>query len=77
MDRIQKAQELAFGYHNTGFHCAEAVFKAIVEVYGNGNTRDLTRLGTAFGGGLGRGLSGYLRSFERRGPGGRIPVRPR
>ncbi len=41
----------AFGYHNGGFHCAEAVSKAIVEAYGNGGSTEIPKVASAFGGG--------------------------
>ena len=44
----------AFDYHNSGFHCAEAVSKAVVETYGQGMSQDIPKVATAFGGGVGR-----------------------
>ena len=44
----------AFDYHNSGFHCAEAVSKAVVETYGQGMSQDIPKVATAFGGGIGR-----------------------
>lgn len=41
----------AFGYHNGGFHCAEAVSKAIVEAYGDERSTEIPRVASAFGGG--------------------------
>ena len=46
--------QTAFDYHKSGFHCAEAVSKAIVETYGQGMGQDIARMATAFGGGVGR-----------------------
>ena len=46
--------KLAFQYHKSGFHCAEAVSKAFMEVYGNGDSNDIPKVATAFGGGVGR-----------------------
>jgi len=44
----------AFNYHKAGFHCAEAVSKAVVEIYGKGKCQDIPKVATAFGGGVGR-----------------------
>lgn len=54
MNNVQKAGRLAQGYHEAGFHCAEAVLKAVLEVYGKENGADLIRSATAFGGGVGK-----------------------
>ncbi len=54
MQRNIEANKKAFEYHKSGFHCAEAVLKAIVEIYGNGSSRDIPKIATAFGGGIGR-----------------------
>ena len=45
---------MAFEYHKSGFHCAEAVSKAIIETYGEGCRDEIIKVATAFGGGLGR-----------------------
>jgi C_GCAxxG_C_C family probable redox protein len=37
----------------SGFNCAESVFQAIVENYGNGDAEALTKIATPFGGGVG------------------------
>ena len=44
----------AFDYHKAGFHCAEAVSKAVVETYSQGISHDIPKVATAFGGGVGR-----------------------
>lgn len=54
MQRNSEAGQKAFEYHKSGFHCAEAVLKAIVEVYGNGSGRNILKIATGFGGGIGR-----------------------
>ena len=54
MQRNSEASQKAFEYHKSGFHCAEAVLKAIVEIYGNGSSRDIPKIATGFGGGIGR-----------------------
>ena len=46
--------EKAFEYHKSGYHCAEAVSKAIVEACGNGSGKFDPQAATAFGGGVGR-----------------------
>lgn len=53
MQRNLRAGEKAFEYHKSGFHCAEAVSKAIIESYGNVIGRDIPKVATAFGGGVG------------------------
>ena len=54
MDRISSVSKMAFEYHKSGFHCAEAVSRAFMEVYGNGTSNDIPKVATAFGGGVGR-----------------------
>ena len=54
MQRNSEAGKTAFEYHKSGFHCAEAVLKAITEIYGNGSSRDIPKIATGFGGGIGR-----------------------
>lgn len=54
MQRNSEAGQKAFEYHKSGFHCAEAVLKAIVEIYGNETSHDIPKIATAFGGGIGR-----------------------
>ena len=39
----------AFDYHDAGFHCAEAVSKAVVETYGQGMSQNIPMVATAFG----------------------------
>ena len=53
MERNLNVYEQAFGYHKSGFHCAEAASKAIIEAYGNGTGNDIPKVATAFGGGVG------------------------
>ncbi|MBU1584845.1 MAG: C-GCAxxG-C-C family protein [Proteobacteria bacterium] len=50
MNREEIVQK-AFEYFNGGFHCAEAVSKAIVEVYGKGPNSEIPQVASAFGGG--------------------------
>lgn len=54
MEQNVSISKLAFQYHNSGFHCAEAVSKAFMEIYGNGTSNDIPKVATAFGGGVGR-----------------------
>jgi len=54
MTREKAVGEAAFGYLNSGFHCAEAVSKAIVETYSRASDNGIPRVATAFGGGIGR-----------------------
>jgi len=43
----------AFDYFNSGFNCAEAVFRTIVEIKDEAESKDLTRIASAFAGGVG------------------------
>ena len=43
----------AFDYHCGGFHCAEAVSKAIIESYSDQANRYDSKVSTGFGGGIG------------------------
>ena len=44
MQRNSEAGQKAFEYHKSGFHCAEAVLKAIVEIYGNETSHDIPKI---------------------------------
>jgi C_GCAxxG_C_C family probable redox protein len=52
--RAEQAGNMAFGHHDGGFHCAEAVSKAILELYGTDNAQPVAMAATGFGGGIGR-----------------------
>ena len=54
MGKNSQASKTAFEYHKSGFHCAESVSKAIMEVYGSKISHDIIKVATSFGGGLGR-----------------------
>ena len=54
MDKKSRASQMAFEYHKSGFHCAEAMAKAFMEVYGNGSDPAIPKVASAFGGGVGR-----------------------
>jgi C_GCAxxG_C_C family probable redox protein len=54
MKQNLSVNKMAFEYHQSGFHCAEAVSMAIIEAYGNGSGNYNPKIATAFGGGLGR-----------------------
>jgi C_GCAxxG_C_C family probable redox protein len=54
MEQFSAVNMIAFDYHKSGFHCAEAVLKAIAEIYGEGISDDVLKVATAFGGGVGR-----------------------
>ncbi|CAB1078582.1 C_GCAxxG_C_C family protein [Olavius algarvensis Delta 1 endosymbiont] len=54
MQQNSNVGEKAFEYHNSGYHCAEAVSKAIVEAYGTECSNGIPQVATAFGGGVGR-----------------------
>ena len=53
MSNSSKARDKAFQYHSTGFHCAEAVSKAVMEIYGI-TSKDIPKVASAFGAGIGR-----------------------
>ena len=46
-------EQMAFDYFQSGFNCAEAISKAIVEAYSNEIHTDIPRMATGFGGGIG------------------------
>jgi C_GCAxxG_C_C family probable redox protein len=54
MDKKSRVSQTAFEYHKSGFHCAEAMAKAFMEVYGNGSDPAIAKVASAFGGGVGR-----------------------
>jgi C_GCAxxG_C_C family probable redox protein len=54
MRKSEIAALRAFEYHESGFHCAEAVFKAILETYETKSHQDMPGLASAFGGGVGK-----------------------
>jgi C_GCAxxG_C_C family probable redox protein len=54
MTQNSTVKKMAFEYHKSGFHCAEAISKAIIETYGKGISEDIIKVATAFGGGVGR-----------------------
>jgi len=49
-----KSGEMAYHYHRSGYHCAEAVSKAVIEVCGSDSGEYNPKAATAFGGGVGR-----------------------
>ena len=49
----EKAKERAFGYFQSGFHCAESISKAIVELHGNESNSEVQRFTSGFIGGIG------------------------
>ena len=54
MELKKQVGKKALDYHKAGFHCAEAVSKAVVETYSQGISQDIPKVATAFGGGVGR-----------------------
>jgi C_GCAxxG_C_C family probable redox protein len=54
MQKKSKAGVKAFDYHKSGYHCAEAVSKAIVETHAGDDVQYIPKAATAFGGGVGR-----------------------
>ena len=54
MNLKKEVGKRALDYHKAGFHCAEAVSKAVVEIHDQGICQDIPKVATAFGGGVGR-----------------------
>jgi C_GCAxxG_C_C family probable redox protein len=54
MSKRQQVEEQAFNYHNGGYHCAEAISRAIMEAYCDEQLSGIPRAATAFGGGVGK-----------------------
>jgi C_GCAxxG_C_C family probable redox protein len=54
MQRNLSASQKAFEYHKSGFHCAEAVSRAIIESYSRDIGKNIPKVAAAFGGGVGR-----------------------
>ena len=54
MQRKSRSGEMAYHYHQSGYHCAEAVSKAVIEVCGSDSGEHNPKAATAFGGGVGR-----------------------
>lgn len=48
-----KAEERAFEYFKSGFHCAESISKAIVELHAAGSSSEVPKVASGFGGGIG------------------------
>jgi len=46
-------EQKAFDYFQSGFNCAEAISKAIVEAFSNETSTDIPKVATGFGGGIG------------------------
>ncbi len=51
---IQKAEQRTLKYFRSGFHCAEALSKAIVEIFSDRPAVDIPGVASGFGGGTGR-----------------------
>lgn len=54
----EEAEQRAYDYHNGGFHCAEAVSKAITELYADEPGTDIPKVASAFGGGAVKSYNG-------------------
>ncbi len=48
------ATQKTFDYFQSGFHCAESISKAIVEIYGETPAHDIPKVASGFGGGIGK-----------------------
>ena len=53
MKRENIEQKALDTYLKGGFHCAEVISKTIVEVFGTGQTADIPKVASGFGGGIG------------------------
>jgi C_GCAxxG_C_C family probable redox protein len=49
----KQAEERALNYFRSGFHCAESISKAIVELFSDEPSSEIPRVATGFGGGMG------------------------
>lgn len=49
----EKVEKRAFDYFQSGFHCAESISKAIVELHGKGSDNEVQRFTAGFMGGIG------------------------
>lgn len=49
----EQANKRAFNYFNSGFHCAESISKAIVELHGGEPDTDVHKVAAGFRGGIG------------------------
>ncbi len=49
----EKAEKKAYDYFRSGFHCAEAISKAIVELHNEGSNEQVHRFAAGFMGGIG------------------------
>ena len=51
--KSRQIEQQAFEYHKSGFHCAEAVAKAVIEAYSDEPNPAVPKIASAFGGGIG------------------------
>jgi C_GCAxxG_C_C family probable redox protein len=49
----KEIENITFEYHNSGFHCAEAILKTYAELYYKKNDLDITKFASGFGVGMG------------------------
>src|SRR5574337_2076376 len=49
----EEAERATFQYYQSGFHCAEAITKAVLELSGDGSAGIVPRVASGFGGGIG------------------------
>jgi len=49
----ETVERQAFETYLTGFHCAEAISKTIVGIFGDNGIRDIPKVASGFGGGIG------------------------
>jgi len=49
----EEAEKRTFSYHQSGFHCAEAISKALTELFGQEGDGYAPKVASGFGGGIG------------------------
>ena len=49
----EKVEQRAFAYFQSGFHCAESISKAVVELHGKESKSEVHRFASGFMGGIG------------------------
>ncbi len=50
---MENVEERAYAYFQSGFHCAESISKAVVELHGNESKSEVQRFTSGFMGGIG------------------------
>jgi C_GCAxxG_C_C family probable redox protein len=53
----KEIEQKTFQYYHSGFHCAEAILKTFVDLFGKEPDQSITRFASGFGGGIGGSCS--------------------